>query len=129
VVQQLSHVSAENAWLVICAGFAPVPGSAAARPQFDVPESAKSLYFNEAPTVVDHPGRRFAHTREASAYAHRYQLVELTALMTSCRSGSVAQVQGFHTLLAPRAPSTKIRSATSSSCPLTATHHQLSAAT
>jgi hypothetical protein len=30
VVQQLSHISAENTWLVICASFAPVPGSAAA---------------------------------------------------------------------------------------------------
>src|SRR5829696_4979342 len=28
VVQQLSHVCAENAWPVICAGFAPVPYSA-----------------------------------------------------------------------------------------------------
>jgi hypothetical protein len=68
MVQQLSHVYAENAWLVIGAGFAPVPGSAAARPQFDIAEPAKSLYFNEAPTVVDHPGRRLDHTREASAY-------------------------------------------------------------
>jgi hypothetical protein len=39
------------------------------RPQFDIAEPAKSLDFDEAPTVVDHPGRRRAHTREASAYA------------------------------------------------------------
>jgi hypothetical protein len=71
VVQQLSHVCTQNAGLVIGASFSPVPGSAAGL-AFDVPEAAKSLDFDEAPTVVDHPGRRFAHTREASAYAHRW---------------------------------------------------------
>jgi hypothetical protein len=69
VVQQLSHVCAENAWSVIGAGFAPVPRSAATRPQLGVAEPAESLDLDEAPTVVDHPGRHLAHTREASALA------------------------------------------------------------
>ena len=68
VVQQLSHVCAENAWSVIGAGFAPIPRSAAARPQLGVTEPAESLDLDEAPTFVDHAGDT-CHTREANALA------------------------------------------------------------
>jgi hypothetical protein len=67
VVQQLCHVSAENAWSVICTGFAPIPRSPAAGLKFGVAEPAEPLYFDEAPTVFDHLGRRLAHRFEASA--------------------------------------------------------------
>ena len=69
VDQQLFHVSAENTWSVICAGFAPIPRSPAAGPKFGVAEPTEPLYFDEAPTVLDHSGRRLAHTSETSAPA------------------------------------------------------------
>jgi hypothetical protein len=67
VVQQLCHVSAENPWAVICTGFAPIPRSPAAGPEFDVAEPAETFYFYEAPIVLDDSGRRLAHRFEASA--------------------------------------------------------------
>jgi hypothetical protein len=67
VVQQLCHVTAENAWSVIRTGFAPIPRSPAAGPKLDVAEPAEPLYFDEAPTVLHHPGRRLVHRFEASA--------------------------------------------------------------
>jgi hypothetical protein len=92
VVQQLCHVSAENAWSVICTGFAPIPRSPAAGLKFGVAEPAEPLYFDEAPTVFDHLGRRLAHRFEASAPVSGQRRLDTPTAVVGLRPLSAVQV-------------------------------------
>jgi regulator of protease activity HflC (stomatin/prohibitin superfamily) len=73
VIQQLSHVCGKDTWPAIGAGFIPVPGSPAARPQLGIAQPAELLDVDKAPAGVDHTGRRLVHTprlgRQRLAYA------------------------------------------------------------
>jgi hypothetical protein len=68
VVQQLSNVCAKDSRPVVGARFAPVPRSSTTGPEFDVAEPAERLYLDEAPTVVDDPGRRVVHIRRLAGH-------------------------------------------------------------